>query len=87
MFPGIAVISPAAKLPFSPGMNHADAKRLCFRNPAEFTARPSLLLTCVWPKLPCEHVQSSVGTWLTSSWPTSDQENESTYMGFEVGVD
>lgn len=47
MFPGIAVIGPEAKLPFSPGMNHADVKRLCFRNPAEFTARPSLLLTCV----------------------------------------
>lgn len=48
MFPGIAVISPGAKLPFSPGMNHADVKCLCFRNPAEFTARPSLLLTCVY---------------------------------------
>lgn len=47
MFPGIAVISPEAKLPFSPGMNHADVKCLCFRNPAEFTARPSLLLTCM----------------------------------------
>lgn len=47
MFPGIAVIGPEAKLPFSPGMNHAGVKCLCFRNPAEFTARPSLLLTCV----------------------------------------
>lgn len=47
MFPGIAVIGPEAKFPFSPGMNHAGVKCLCFRNPAEFTARPSLLLTCV----------------------------------------
>lgn len=49
---------------------------------------PDIICICLfrWPKLLCEHVQSLVGTWLTSSCPTSDQENKSISMGLEVGL-
>lgn len=49
---------------------------------------PGFICICLfrWPKLLCECVKTLVGTWLTSSWPTSDQENKITSMGLEVDV-